>query len=90
METQLSISEANLSYSVMSEADELDLGADDQDLLTISTITRLSTSDGTEATDEATARTDQLKVIRKAMNLRNRLVKMHKCNRIVYTKIMAY
>ena len=78
MEIQLTISEAILSYSAMSEADELDLGADDQDLSSTSTITRLTSSDDTESTDEATARTDQLEAIRKEMNLRERLVKMLK------------
>ena len=52
MEIQQTISEAILNYSVMSEADELDLEADDQDRLSTSAITRLSTSDNTETTDE--------------------------------------
>ena len=74
----------------MSNADELDLEAGDQELVPISGIARLSSSDETETSEETTARTDQLEGIRKAMNLRNRLVKMHKCNKIVCTNIMAY
>ena len=74
----------------MSNADELDLEAGDQDVLPTSAISRLSNSDENETTEETTAITDQLEGTRKAINLRNRLVKMHRCNKIVCTNIMAY
>ena len=80
MEIQLSVTEAIMSYSVMSNADELDLEAGDQDLAPTSAISRLSNSDDTETAEETTAITNQQEEIR------NRLVKMHKCNKIVCTK----
>ena len=90
MEIQLSITEAIMSYSVMSNADELDLEVGDQETSPTSAMSRLSSSDENETNEETEALTDQLESIRKAMNLRNRLVKMHKCNKIVCTNIMAY
>ena len=89
MELQLSITEAIMSYSVMSNAEELDLELGDQDVLPTSTILRLSNSDEHETTEETTAITNLLEGIRKAMNLRNKLIKMHRCNKIVCTNIMA-
>ena len=67
----------------MSEADQLDLEAEDQDRSTTSAISRLSTSDDSETIEETTTRTDKLEDIRKAVSLRNRLVKMHRCSKIV-------
>ena len=45
VEIQQTISEAILSYSVMSEAEQLELEAEDQDRSSTSAISRLSTSD---------------------------------------------
>ena len=74
----------------MSEADQLDLEAEDQDRSSTSAISRLSASDDSETMEEIATRTDELKQVREAVSLRNRSVKMHRCNKIVCTDIMAY
>ena len=48
------------------------------------------TSDDTETGEEIAIRKKKMEEIRKAVSLSNRLVKMHKCNKIVCTNIMAY
>ena len=68
----------------MSEAEQLDLEAEDQDRLSISAISRLSTSDDTETLEETATRTDQLEQIRKAVSLRNRLVKCISAKNCLY------
>ena len=74
----------------MSEAEQLDLDAEDQDQSATSTISRLSTSDDSETIiEETVTRTVQLENIRKEVSQWNRLVKMHKCNKIVRNNIMT-
>ena len=51
MEIQLTITEAIMSYSVMINADELDLEVGDQELVPTSGISRLSSSDETDTSD---------------------------------------
>ena len=90
MEIQQTISEAILNYSIMSKTDQLDLKTEDQDRSLTSAISRLSTFDDSESIEETKARTDKFEEIRIAVSLRNRLVKMHRCNKIVCINIMAF
>ena len=74
----------------MSEADQLDLESEDQDNPSTLAISRLTTSDDTETGEEITTRINKLEEIRKAVVLRNRLMKMHKSNKIVCNYIMSH
>ena len=79
-----------MSYSIFSEADLLALESEDQNDAPTLAMSRLTTSDDTETREEITTRINKLEEIRKAVNLRNRLIKMHKSNKIVCNNIMAY
>ena len=61
----------------MSEADHLDLESADQDDAPTSAISKLTTFDDTETAEETTTRINKLEEIRKAVNLKNWLIKMH-------------
>ena len=53
---QQTITETIMSYSVMGNADELELETGDLELLPTSAISRLYNSDGTETADETSTR----------------------------------
>ena len=73
----LTISETILDYSTMSDADRLELATEEQEQSATSAISRLTTSDASESREVTAARNAQLDHIRKALSLRNKLVKMH-------------
>ena len=84
------ITDIILNYGTMGDVDRLDIDAEEQDYLATSAISRLSINAEGENQEDADLRREQLAEIEGNQRTRNKLVKMHRCNKIVCNNIMAY
>ena len=84
------ISETILHYNVMSEADQLTLDAEDDEEEANAAIVRLSTNTDNETEEQTNARQEKLAEVQKALRVKNKVIKMHKVNKIVCNNIVAY
>ena len=80
--SSLKISETILNYSNMSVADRLESKSDELDQSGTSEISRLTYSTASKSRAETAAKNERLDQAQKALSLRNKLVAMHKRNKI--------